>query len=157
MQEMTMLTPYLLTEFHDFSVYLISETQNNFSRDQMGNLSKRVSPRVSTDREGQVGPSPNQVGPEGWPAGPTLAPTDLRLDNYSVQEAERRNPKLLRRYPHKTWPVSHLVTARPATSMKLTLPSRWNQPCDLINTPIASFCNTHTPLSRFPLVKALVH
>jgi hypothetical protein len=30
MQEMTMLTPYLLTEFHSFSVYLISGTRMQF-------------------------------------------------------------------------------------------------------------------------------
>jgi hypothetical protein len=38
-----MLTPYLLTEFHGFNVYLISGTRNailNFSRDQRGNSTK---------------------------------------------------------------------------------------------------------------------
>jgi hypothetical protein len=43
MQEITMLTPYLLTEFHGFNVYLISGTRNailNFSRDQRGNSTK---------------------------------------------------------------------------------------------------------------------
>jgi hypothetical protein len=84
---MTMLTPYLLTEFHDFSVSMTLGTRNamwNFSRDQRGYLSKRVSPWVSTDREGHIEPSPSQVGPKGWRTGPTLAPTDLRLGYYSV-------------------------------------------------------------------------
>jgi hypothetical protein len=39
---MTMLTPYLLTEFYD-GVYLISGTHNviwNFSRDQRKNITK---------------------------------------------------------------------------------------------------------------------
>jgi hypothetical protein len=40
---MTMLTPYLLTEFHGFSVYLISGTRNaiwNILSDQRGNSTK---------------------------------------------------------------------------------------------------------------------
>jgi hypothetical protein len=68
MQDITMLRPYLLTKFHDFSVYLILETWKAiwiFSRDLKGNLSKHESPRVITDQEGHVGPSPDQVGLEG--------------------------------------------------------------------------------------------
>jgi hypothetical protein len=43
MQEMIMLTPYLLTKFHDFSVSLILGTWNaiwNFSRDLKGKTIK---------------------------------------------------------------------------------------------------------------------
>jgi hypothetical protein len=42
-KKMTMLTPYLLNEFHDFSVYLISGSRNgiwNFSRDKRVNSTK---------------------------------------------------------------------------------------------------------------------
>jgi hypothetical protein len=43
MQEMTILTPYLLTKFHDFSVYLISGTWRSiwsFLRDLKGKIIK---------------------------------------------------------------------------------------------------------------------
>jgi hypothetical protein len=128
---MTMLTPYLWSEFHDFSIYLISRIQNaiwNFLMDQRGNLSKIVSAWVSIDWEGHVGPSPSQVGPEGRPTDATLVSTDLRLGGYGVQETTRRNPKLLRWYLHKTWPTNHVVVARWFTSTKLALPTRWNRP-----------------------------
>jgi hypothetical protein len=37
------------------------------------NIYKKGSPRVSTNRVGLVGPSPDRVGPEEWPTSPTLA------------------------------------------------------------------------------------
>jgi hypothetical protein len=153
---MTMLIPYLLTKFHDFRVYVIAETWNaihNFSWDQRGNLSKRVTPRVSTDREGHVGPSPVQVGPEGgwpappWPIGPTLAPNDPRLGGYGVYEAAMRNPWSLSRFAHKTWLDTHVMVAQPSTSTKPSQPSQWYQHWDPINThpPSHNFVtHTHT-------------
>jgi hypothetical protein len=68
MQEMTMLTPYLLTKFHGFSVYLILGTWSaiwNFSRDLKGKITKMHATTGSTDQEGHVGPSPGKVGPNG--------------------------------------------------------------------------------------------
>jgi hypothetical protein len=97
---------YLLTKFHDFSVYVISGTCNaiqDFSRDKRGNLPKRVSTRVSTDREGHVGPRLNQMGPKGWSVGPTLVPNAQRLGGYGVQEVATREPISPRWFAHKTW------------------------------------------------------
>jgi hypothetical protein len=131
MQEMTVLTPYVQTKFHDFSVYLISRTWNafqNFSRDQRGHLPKRVLPQVSTDRVDHVGPSLGQVGPVGWLAGPTLAPTDLHLGCYLVYEVAMRKLALPSWFAHKSLSAIHVVASRLSTSTKLPRPSQWTNP-----------------------------
>jgi hypothetical protein len=60
-------------------------------------ISKRVSPWASTDREEHVGPSPGQVGPEGWPIGPTLVLANSGLGGYIAQYAAKENPRPKRR------------------------------------------------------------
>jgi hypothetical protein len=63
MQEITILTPYLLTKFYIFSVYLISGTWNaiwNFSRDLKG---KSIKTRVITSVYWPGGPHKTKTRP----------------------------------------------------------------------------------------------
>jgi hypothetical protein len=70
-----MLTPYLLTKFQNFSVYLISETWKTIWKFLKGLKGKFIKTRVTTGvhwpgRPRRTKPLPS--GPKGWPVGPTL-------------------------------------------------------------------------------------
>jgi hypothetical protein len=70
---MLMLTPYVLTEFHDFSVYFILGTCNaiwNFSRDQRVNSIKYKKESVTTDVHWPGGTQ--ETKPQ--PSGPRMVP-----------------------------------------------------------------------------------
>jgi hypothetical protein len=71
-----MLTSYLLTKFHDFSVYLISGTWStigDFSRNQKGEF---INVCVTNGAHGPGRPCKTKPEPGGhkrWPVGPTMA------------------------------------------------------------------------------------
>jgi hypothetical protein len=56
----------------------------------------KVSPWGSTDQEEHIGPRLGYASPEGWPANPTLAPTNLKHGGYALQEAAKRNLRQVR-------------------------------------------------------------
>jgi hypothetical protein len=81
MQEITILTPYLLTEFHDFNVYSLQVPRQeywSFSRVKWGiiyQVSKVVPPQASIGPEDGMGQDPGLVGSR--PAPPYDRPTPL--------------------------------------------------------------------------------
>jgi hypothetical protein len=148
MQEITMLTPYLLTKFHDFSIYLISGTWNaiyNFSRELKGKITKDVSPWVSTDREGHVGPSPDQVGPKGGRLAPLWGQIDRNLASMLARRRQRGTDLIT-----SVWPK--FMAGRPAIHFCRTASAKsGNRSWDTINTPLCSTLQDTHPFGRFHL------
>jgi hypothetical protein len=105
MYEITMYSPYLLTKFHDFSIYLISGTYVpnwSISRNykEMWNSTKlSVTPGMHLTWRGHVqrplacGPSGWPTGQTPWPAGPTLQPPKSFLGSDTLQEVVEWNPR----------------------------------------------------------------
>jgi hypothetical protein len=166
MQEITMLTPYLLTKFHNFSVYLISGTWStiwNFLRNLMG---KFINVRVTMGVHwpGMLCKTkPQSGGPKRWSTDLTLVGRPhfgtnlaghwrLRLLEGGRGHADSTMsvwPKFMARRPHggpcgRPTIFHHgNVAAKPG-----------NRPWDTINTPLCATLQYRHSTVGSPLVKA---
>jgi hypothetical protein len=154
MQEITMLTTYLLTKFHDFSVYLISGTWSttwNFSRDQKG---KCINVHVTKGVHGLW--RPHRTKPR--PGGPKRCPVDPTLADRSHFGAKSSLPwwvhvlgggKGSTNLTRLVWPrimVGHLLSRKRCCQVEEPPLGRYKYPPTL-STGI------HTPYSRFSTCK----
>jgi hypothetical protein len=131
MYKITKYLPYILTKFHDFSVYLILgiyvpnwSISRNYKK-ILNSTKISVTLGVYLTRGGSV-QRPLTSGPRGWPTGqtplpasPTLQPLAGWLHGDKLQEAVEGNPQLKEgagRTPSQptTW------LGRPATTWRVT-------------------------------------